>query len=277
MMLDDRLEIVTTPTFTWLSEQAKVCRSRMIIGSPYVNSGVFVLTDQVPKKAERTLVTRTDLRDFAVRASSLDSLCALARDGVIIKSLNNLHAKVYVLDDTALVTSANATVSGMRRNLECGLAINDKQVSDRLANSLLKGFGARRYPPLMTLEELEALHEAVAAIRVSLPAAAVPLSDDSEYSADSLPRIEADFSIADDTALIEGLAGWKKLTMRGVLEMPEGGFQMSDLLPVCQPMAARQYPNNTRVREKLRQQLQYLRDLGLVEFVGRGFYRRTMN
>lgn len=276
-MLDDRMEIVTTPTFAWLSEQAKVCRSRMIIGSPYVNNGVFALTDQVPTCAERTLVTRTDLRDFAVRASSLDSLCTLSRSGVNIRSLSKLHAKVYVFDDAALVTSANATFAGMSRNLECGLATKDKQVSIRLADSLLKGFGARRHPPLVTLKELEGLHEAVAAIRVSLPDAVFPSPEDSEYSADSLPTIEADFSIADDTALIEGLTGWKRLTMRGVLELPEGSFQMSDLLPVCQPMAVREYPNNHRVREKLRQQLQYLRDLGLVEFLGGGIYRRTMN
>ena len=185
--------------------------------------------------------------------------------------------KVYVFDETALVTSANATVSGMHRNLECGLAANDKQVSDRLANSLLKGLGARRYPPLIRLEELEALHEAVAAIRVSLPTVVAPPPDDSEHSADSLPTIEADFSIADDTALIEGLSGWKKLTMRGVLDMPETGFHMVDLLSVCQPVAAREYPRNNNVREKLRQQLQLLRDLGLVEFLGGGSYRRTMN
>ena len=70
MMLDDSLEIVTTPTSDWLSEKAKICRSRMILGSPYVNDGIFKLTDLVPNEASRTLVTRTDLRDFAVRASS---------------------------------------------------------------------------------------------------------------------------------------------------------------------------------------------------------------
>ena len=277
MFLVDRLEIVTTPTFPWLSEQAKVCRCRMVVGSPYVNNGLLELTNLVSPRANRVLVTRTDLRDFAVRASSLDSLCALARDGVTVKSLNYLHAKVYVFDDTALVTSANATFAGMRRNLECGLATNDKQVSDRLADSLLKGFGERRYPPSMRLEELEALHEAVAAIRVSLPTVVVPPPHDSEHSADSLPTIEAEFSIADDTALIEGLAGWKKLTMRGVLDMPEEGFQMVDLLAVCGPVAAQEYPGNNNVRAKLRQQLQLLRDLGLVEFQGGGFYRRTMN
>ena len=59
--------------------------------------------------------------------------------------------------------------------------------------------------------------------------------------------------------------------------MPDSGFQISDLLAVCSPMAAREYPRNQNVRPKLRQQLQILRDLGLVEFLGKGFYRRTMN
>jgi type II restriction enzyme len=34
------------------------------------------------------------------------------------------------------------------------------------------------------------------------------------------------------------------------------------------------HPENRHVRDKLRQQLQVLRDLGLIEFLGRGRYRR---
>jgi type II restriction enzyme len=33
------------------------------------------------------------------------------------------------------------------------------------------------------------------------------------------------------------------------------------------------YPGNQNVRPKIRQQLQYLRDSGYIEFVGRGNYR----
>ena len=33
------------------------------------------------------------------------------------------------------------------------------------------------------------------------------------------------------------------------------------------------HPDNRHVRDKIRQQLQVLRDLGLVEFLGRGRYR----
>jgi type II restriction enzyme len=51
---------------------------------------------------------------------------------------------------------------------------------------------------------------------------------------------------------------------------------LPDLLRVCEPLAAREYPRNHHVAAKLRQQLQVLRNLGLVEFVRRGVYRRTM-
>jgi len=36
---------------------------------------------------------------------------------------------------------------------------------------------------------------------------------------------------------------------------------------------ARLHPENRHVRDKIRQQLQVLRDKGLVEFLGRGEYR----
>ena len=248
----------------------------MIIGSPYVNSGIFGLTSRVPKSASRTLITRTDLRDFALGASSLDSLCTLASDGITIKTLSNLHAKMYIFDDAALVTSANATLSGMYRNFECGLDTQDEKLADKLASMLLKGLGARRFPAKVKLEELESIRVSVEAIKVTLPV--TPSGMDVQFhSEDNSPAIEAQFSISNDAALVSGFKGWTRLTLQGVLSMPESEFQIPDLLAVCGPMAARQYPRNQNVRPKLRQQLQILRDRGLVEFLGKGLYRRTMS
>ena len=70
MVMTDDLQIVTTPTFDWLAKFASACGSRMLIGSPYVNSGILRLTSRVSKDVSRTLITRTDLRDFALGASS---------------------------------------------------------------------------------------------------------------------------------------------------------------------------------------------------------------
>jgi type II restriction enzyme len=38
---------------------------------------------------------------------------------------------------------------------------------------------------------------------------------------------------------------------------------------------AKLHPKNAHVRDKIRQQLQVLRDLGLLEFLGTGSYRLT--
>ena len=266
------LQIVTTPTHDWLAKRARACTVRMLVGSPYVNDAIIELTDMVSKEASRTLVTRTDLRDFAVGSSNLDTLCALAKEGVAVRSLSGLHAKLYVFDDSsALVTSANATVSGMWRNLECGLGTEDKLVVKELARSLLRGLGADAPPQKMKREELEALYAPLEAIKASLPK---PLPASAKKTDE--PAMGATFSIPDRERLLKGFKGWQRLTLEGVLSMPEDGFRLDDLIKVCGPAAARQYPSNRYVREKLRQQLQLLRSIGLVEFVKPGHYKRTM-
>jgi len=56
-----------------------------------------------------------------------------------------------------------------------------------------------------------------------------------------------------------------------------GAQQKKFVLPDVYAFALRLqrlHPENRHVRDKLRQQLQVLRDLGLIEFLGRGRYRR---
>ena len=266
------LQIVTTPTHDWLAKRARTCGARMLVGSPYVNKAIINLTDIVSKDVSRTLVTRTDLRDFAVGASNLDTLCALVKDGVTVHSLSDLHAKIYVFDDSsALVTSANATVSGMRRNLECGLGTEDSEVIKELACSLMSGLGTGEPPQEMNLEELEGLYAPLEEIKVSmprLPRSRVRTPD--EYAK------EPTFSIADREKLLQGFSGWKRLTLEGILSMPDDEFGLDDVYRVCAPSAAQQYPENHNVHAKLRQQLQLLRNIGMVEFVSSGNYRRTL-
>ena len=277
---ENELDIVITPTLNWLTERAKGCRSRLLIGCPYVNNAIIGLTQEVPQDVSRTLITKTDLRDFAMGASNLDSLCALARDGVAVHSLANLHAKMYVFDDSsALVTSANATYGGMYRNLECGLGTNDRRLIEQLAQSLLSGLGASKPPERKGIRELEALYISLRAIKVSVSKSTRLTSsqnDMSIYNAET-STIDATFSISNESELLSGFKGWLNLTLRGVLEMRDSEFDIQELYDVCSTMAASEYLNNRHVRQKLSEQLQKLRDLGLVEFVKRGHYRRTLN
>jgi hypothetical protein len=267
------LQIVTTPSIDWLSQHAESCNSRMLIASPYVNDGILQLAGKVNSGLTRTLVTRTDLRDFAIGSSNLNTLCTLARDGFSIHSLSDLHAKIYIFDNSsALVTSANATYSGMNRNWECGFGTHNANVVTRLARSLMRGLGAERPPRKVSLRELEDMHVPLSLIKVTMPEPIEILEP-----AVNAPASDAKFTITDDEALLQGYRRWRRIALQGVLDMPKDGFRMEDLLPICAPLAARQYPNNNTVEAQLRRQLQILRDDGFVEFVNnRGLYRYTM-
>jgi type II restriction enzyme len=44
-----------------------------------------------------------------------------------------------------------------------------------------------------------------------------------------------------------------------------------------EPYLKAKHPHNNNIKAKIRQQLQFLRDKGLVEFVGRGRYKMKIN
>jgi len=261
------LKVVTTPTFEWLAENARQCRHRMLVASPFVNSGVIQVMDLTPGSVTRSLITRTDLRDFATGASSLEALCILAKNGVEVSSLGGLHAKMYIFDDTcALVTSANATNSGLRRNLECGLATRDSRIVAQLSRTLLRGFDFE-VPRLMNAPALERLKLALSSVKASI----------SQATQVHVTDAEPEFSVTDDDALLAGFRGWTNLALRGVLALPPGNFELEELVKVCEPLATLAYPKNRHVQAKIRQQLQILRGHGIVEFVNyQGVYQRTM-
>jgi type II restriction enzyme len=71
--------------------------------------------------------------------------------------------------------------------------------------------------------------------------------------------------------LTAGERGWTTLTLAVIRTLAKREFSLSDLYEREQ-LFSKVYPGNRHVRAKLRQQLQVLRDLGLLSFEGRGSY-----
>jgi hypothetical protein len=265
------MEIVTTPTERWLSERLARCQRHFIVSSPYVGRAFADLLAHVSGRARKVLLTRVDLRDFAFGSSDIEALCAIARQGTVVTSLAALHAKVYVVDDTAaLVTSANATQAGLLSNLECGLAAEDPDVVRRLGRLVLSGFGATESPAVWRYSDLEPWVPVVEMLKEPVRKALAGASGDLAKVMLRLP------SAPSTNAALTAVKGWTSLVLRGILLQPRDTFRLDELDATCRPAAAKRYPRNRHVREKLRQQLQRLRDLGLVEFLGQGRYRRTV-
>ncbi len=65
--------------------------------------------------------------------------------------------------------------------------------------------------------------------------------------------------------------GWTTFTLARVRSLSLRHFTLADLYQKERQFEA-SYPNNRNIRPKIRQQLQVLRDLGLIRFDGRGHY-----
>jgi type II restriction enzyme len=75
---------------------------------------------------------------------------------------------------------------------------------------------------------------------------------------------------------LDGIApetrGWTTLTLRLIRELRTEVFELRDLYKKEGQLMA-EYPSNRNIRAKIRQQLQVLRDLGYLDFLGAGTYR----
>ncbi|HZP78737.1 MAG TPA: DpnI domain-containing protein [Pseudolabrys sp.] len=66
--------------------------------------------------------------------------------------------------------------------------------------------------------------------------------------------------------------GWLVEVMKCVEAVGEQEFELDDVY-AFEDRLSRLYPNNRHVKQKIRQQLQVLRDQGYLDFVARGYYR----
>ncbi len=75
------------------------------------------------------VITRFNLRDFASGVSDTSALRLLLKAGAQIRGVKNLHAKLYLFNDTrAILTSANLTMAALTRNHEFGFIATDEAV-----------------------------------------------------------------------------------------------------------------------------------------------------
>lgn len=67
--------------------------------------------------------------------------------------------------------------------------------------------------------------------------------------------------------------GWLLDTLACVERLPDEYFSLDEMYAFANELQAK-HPQNLHVQDKIRQQLQYLRDKGYIEFLGRGRYRK---
>lgn len=161
-------EVVTILGGQWrdaLASLVATTRKRLLIASPFISDegARFVVECLTPGfRASGACELITDLSPAHIADGSLDpgAVIAIASAAAsTVRHLPGLHAKVYVSDIAAIVTSGNLTASALYRNIECGVLTRDPaSVSEihalfddhRATGGAIPMDGLRRYAAIAT-------------------------------------------------------------------------------------------------------------------------------
>ena len=92
------------------------------------------------------VITLWSFRAFLAGSSEPEALRRLLQLGGEVRTMSSgLHAKIYIADESAMVTSANLTGGGLANNLECGVALQGRKAVSALEQFELEW---RRATPL---------------------------------------------------------------------------------------------------------------------------------
>ena len=247
-------------------------KNRILLASPFIKyHTVNKIIETYDKKiAEFKVINSFKLSYFHRGASDLEALKSLINNGASVKNVHNLHAKIFIFDNTAIVTSGNLTPGGLSNNWEYGIKIDNELVS-QIRDDYIKLYNNDENPVvnLDIITKAESILNSIPRERRKT----IAVSDQSLFE-DILNdhNIDEKYDAGIDT-IISNLTTWKKDVFECLVSISEDIFTLEEVYSFKDKLQ-KMHPDNKNIEPKIRQQLQYLRDLGLLEFVKPGIYKK---
>jgi len=230
-----RIKVLTNPVTDLFLDLVRRSKEQLL-ASPFVKSEVAgMILENIPCEASLSVLTNYRLASFHRKSSDLGALRGFIENGAEVRSHPMLHAKTYIFDSReAIVTSGNLT-----------LVVNAEIIA--------------------TTEEI---------------LGKVPEEKKVRFAQSEKDLLGAGSSDPEDDlydggieSIGETLSGWRLDVFREVSQIKGNVFRLEQAYAAKDRLAAL-HPENRNIEAKIRQQLQELRDLGLIEFRGAGIYRK---
>ncbi len=267
----DAVELLRTPWADKLHELCGSVRRELRVCAPFVKrTAMRGALDALQTDARMRLVSSFSTARFHQGYSDTDAFRDVLQRNGQVRNHQRLHAKVYLFDGhAAVVTSANLTNAGLRRNWEYGVLLRDTALVEDIGADF-EGLWDAHEGSDIEAEVLDTIDEIVA----KLPAA-IPIPRLLEQGLPAPETDEPEVVLADAAeAVAASLTGWTQAVFVVLNEIEQETFSLQEDVYQFVPRLEQLYPGNDNVEAKIRQQLQFLRNLGLVEFLGQGRYRK---
>lgn len=261
------LSIINRPFFNDFMELAADSKSSIKLCAPFIKKDIVDELYSVKKSTSKVeVLTNINLASFHRKASDVSAFKTILTYKHCVTNCPRLHAKFYIFDDKKLIiTSANLTSSGLKHNLEYGIYTDEAELVQSAAKDY-RAFCSDELAGEVTLNHTQEI--------LTLLAALVPLKEK------QLPPLKLDYSTEDDLLseheipfISNKLNGWTKSVFEELSKLNQQVFTTGDFYKFAPDLKIK-YPNNQNVDAKIRQQLQFLRDIGLIKFVKPGTYKK---
>jgi len=259
------IKVIKSPWEHQFLDLIHSCKYNIRIASPYVKENVVnKIFQSKESNTKLNLITSCKLMNFYRNASDISAISNILKRGGRVYNFQSLHSKIYIFDNVkAIITSANLTYGGLLNNYEYGIEISDVN----FVNGIISDFNDITKDKRTGILKLDAV-EKIKNIIDSLP----------KEKALKLPKIKEDELDAEiftgDVDLVkQKLNAWQEDVFNCLMDIKKQEFSLNEVYKYKNELS-KLHPRNSFIEDKIRQQLQQLRDLGLIQFVKRGNYKK---
>lgn len=257
------ISIVKTPSKDSFFTLIKEANKEMLFCAPFIKKEIVneILTNRNPG-VELEVITSANLANFVNGSLDVEAIKTLLQAGIKVLNFQNLHAKIYLFDNKkALVTSANLTNNALYNNYEYGLLLHEDE--KETVDAIYSDFIMMMDSELCGSFDENSIREIEKFVKTFGNNKLTHIDDEGDSV---LPIDESD-------KISNNLKGWKKDVFNCLQLLDKQDFTISDVYSF-EDVLHEKHSTNNHVRPKIRQTLQYLRDLGFVKFVKPGIYKK---
>jgi len=122
--------ILRNPITNTIEKSIDKTRNKLLIAVPFITSFVYkVLREDNSKNIlHKRIITRFD--EFNINSFNIPALIKLVNLGFEISFNNEIHLKLYIFDNEALLSSSNLTQSGFEKAIELSSMLSGEDVLD---------------------------------------------------------------------------------------------------------------------------------------------------
>ena len=259
------ITLIKSPWEDMFLDLVEQTEEKLRITSPFVKlKTVDKLISAKGDDVSLEYITSFKLMNFYRKSSDFEALNIILENNGIIRNYQSLHSKVYIFDEKqAIITSGNLTNGGMNTNYEYGVLIKDENNVASVVQDFYEIFNGTITGEI-SFENIENAQKIIQD---------TPREKGVKFKTIEDAVDENDVFDAGILPIVENLTGWK-LEVFNCLESIENRTFLLNEAYAFEEVLSQKYPDNRNIKDKIRQQLQYLRDLGLIEFKGQGVYSK---